>query len=409
MADTTTLIDSRDIDLGYRPRLAADAVLQPVGHGALGWAGGDKTPIVLDAATHTYVQVFDGRTSLAQIVEDVLAVLPDTDPEIDIGLGLVIATQRLGMEGFLEGVAPLPAWRQPSGLYRQLTAWVDPDAAPPAPVPQPDLPAMIEQPESLCADNLLHLDESEFFSVATPGSPVRVSHTFPEVREAMDRVAPERVGPPAGGLFLSAVEGDANRVGRSFFTLFGPQLYRLVVTPDRDRLVRSALRHLSLPLWLHDDAGLWWSRMRTLIGPDGAVLMSPERLGLQAGILRAVERGGFEIVDSMMTAIDPETFEVVVHGTRFDLDRGELGAEDAEPPRRVPIVAQCLGVMEYQPYNPGTPEFFAKAFAVAVEPTPGIDRARLLEGAAHVGGEARRILLTKATPQDVVADLLGTD
>lgn len=403
MADT--LIDSRDIDLEYRPRLADDVVIAPVGHGAVAWAGGDKAPIVLDGATHTYVQLFDGATSLNQIVDDIVAVLDDLDPEIDIGLGLLIATQRLGMEGFLDGVEPLPAWRRPSGLYRQLTAWVD---AEPAPVPIPDLPAMIEKPESVCADNLLHLDESEFFSVRTPGSPVRVSHTFPELREAMDRIAPDRVGPPAGGLFLSAVAGDANRVGRSFYTLYGPQLYRLVVTPDRDRVVRSALRHLSMPLWLHDEPGLWWSRTRTLIGPDGAILMSPERLGLQAGILRAVERAGFEIVDSMMTAIDPATFEVVVHGTRFDLDRGELAADEADPPRRVPIAGQCLGVMEYQPFNPGTPEFFAKAFAVAVEPIAGIDRARLLEAAVHVATEARGILLDKATPQEVVADLLGT-
>lgn len=64
--------------------------------------------------------------------------------------------------------------------------------------------------------------------------------------------------------------------------------------------------------------------------------------------------------------------------------------------------------MEYQPFNPGTPEFFAKAFAVAVEPIAGIDRARLLEAAVHVATETRGILLDKATPQEVVADLLGT-
>jgi hypothetical protein len=209
-------------------------------------------------------------------------------------------------------------------------------------------------------------------------------------------------------LFLSAVAGDEQRVGRAFYTLFGPQLYRLVVTPDRERLVRSALRHLSLPFWLADEPDLWWSRLRALVHPDGgAVLMSAERLGLQSGILRALERAGFEIVDTMMTAIDPATFEVVVHGTRFDLDRGHLGAEAATPARRLPIQGICVGLSEYQPFNPGTPEFFAKAFAVTVEPRPGLDRARLLEGAAHVATATRCTLLAKATPQGVVDDLLG--
>ena len=406
MADTSTLLDSQDIDLTYRPRLAGDAVFQPVGRGALGWAGGDKAPVVLDPALWTYVQVFDGEVSLAQIVEEILSVLPDTDPEVDIGLGLEIATRRLGLEGFLDGVQAAPGWRQPSGLYRQLTDWVDVEDEPITAIP--DLPAMAEgDPDTSCADNLLHLDQSDFFSVRTPGSPVRVSHTFPDLAEAMARLAPERVGPPEGGLFLSAVAGDEARVGRAFYTLYGPQLYRLIVTPDRERAVRAALRHLSLPFWLADDDHLWWSRLRTLIGPDGVVLMSPERLGLQQGILRAVERGGFEIVDSMMTAIDPETFEVVVHGTRFDLDRGARGPDEADAPRRFPIAGICLGVAEYQPFNPGTPEFFAKAFAVSVEPTPAVDRARLLAGAAHVATEGRGILLAKATPQGVVDDLLG--
>ena len=148
--------------------------------------------------------------------------------------------------------------------------------------------------------------------------------------------------------------------------------------------------------------------LRTLVGPDGAVLMSARRLGTQPGLLRALERGGFRVADSLLSAIDPATREVLVHRDRFDPERGELSAAEAGPPERLPLATVALGLLDYAFLHDALIDFFAKALAVAVEPGPHIDRQALLDAAVSLVSSARRVILADQRAPAVVA-ALGTD
>ena len=239
---------------------------------------------------------------------------------------------------------------------------------------------------------------------------MRVSTTVPELRSAVTAAAPELVTDHLeGALIFSATDGDEGRVGRPFFTLFGPEARRLVVTTDRDEFVERSLHHLSLPIWLEERPELWWTGLRALVGPDGAVLISRRRLGEQPGLLRSVQRAGFEVVDSLLTALDPETGEVLILPSRLDPEHGILDADAAGQVRRLPVSTLAFPMVEYSTMLEASPEFFAKALATAVEPTAAVDRQQLLETAAALAGTARRVVLGDGRPADVVRWLRGDD
>jgi hypothetical protein len=382
---------SDTIDLTFRPVRRSTSVVQPIGLGAVAWADGDRPPILLDAASRTLLSIFDGASTLQEIVDDLEAELPDADPEIDLALGVLVTTQRLGLEGFLEGVAPVPSMNRPSAVFKMLTDWRD--------------PGVLDEEVSGSADRTLRIADADLFAVDLPACPVRISSTRPELRALLDRVAPERVVAPDGGLFLSLVEGDEQRVGRPFFTLYGPHLSRLVVSPDLDEVVTRALRHLALPLWVHEEPELWWHHFRTLIDPEGdAVLLSAARLGQQVGLLRALERAGFTVVDSVLTPIDPTTLEVVLLPARFDPDRGEISRDEAGPAARARISTILFSHTD-EDATSLDPEVVTRALARTTERTATVDRSRLLAGMAELASSARCTWLGQATPREVAEEL----
>jgi len=380
------------IDMTSRPLCRRSTVVQPIGTGAVAWADRDRQPILLDAASRTLLTVFDGASTLQDIVDDLEAELPDTGPDIDLALGVLVATQRLGLEGFLEGVAPVPSSARPSAVFELLTNWQD--------------PGVLGDAVSSAADETLGIAEAEVFALSFPGGPVRITSTRPEVGALLRRIAPDRVLTAEGGLFLSLVEGDKRRVGRSFYTLYGPHLSRLVVGPDLEVLLSRALQHLALPMWLPEEPQLWWHQFRTIIGPDGdAILMSANRLGQQVGLQRAIERAGFTVVDSVLTPIDPSTLEALVFPARFDAARGEISRDEAGAPDRFRISTILFSHID-EDVTSLDREIVVRALARRTELTDEVDRGELLAGLAELAQASRSTWLGKATPREIVEELL---
>lgn len=385
-------LTTEELDLRFRPRRAEHVALRPVGAGAVAWAAAERPPRVVDAAGLTLLQLFDGRSSLQEIVDDLAAELADLDPEIDLGLGVLMTTQRFGLEGLLEGVQPVPPPPPARGLYHHLTDWIDPGVA--------------AADVSSRADDTIGLGRAERVGLDFPGSPVRVTSTRPELPDLLRKVAPERVGVDDGVLLLSLVDGGEQRVGRSFFTLYGPYLERLVISADLDEVLQRALNHLALPLWVHEEPTTWWLSCRTLVHPDGtAVLFSSERLGQQVGLQRALEREGLQVVDRVLTALDPATGEVLLHPPRFGMQGVELAREAVGAPRRLRVGHVLLSQTD-QGATDDSSEVVTKVLATATGNAAGLDRDDLLDGLAEVATSARRILLGQATPREVVDVLL---
>jgi len=397
-------VPAAEVDLEFRPRRRDAVALTVTPRGALGWVSQDRAPIVLDRATQLLLELFDGQSSLDEIVADIEAELGPT--QHDIAEGALTAARRLAAEGFLVGVRPDPARRGASILFRQLTDGIAHESAHAAEHGGrvAEMPWDTD-PDLLTQSGPAQLGSPDVFSLDFPASPVRVYTTVPRVREAVEAVATHRLGGTDGALLWAAVDGGASQVGRPLFTLFGTNRTRLVVTADQDTLVVRTLRHLSLPLWLAEQPGLWWTGLRTLVSEDGAVLVSPGRLGVQPGLLRAIERAGYRVVDSVLSAIDPDTHEVLVHQSRFDPTRGELSAVEAGGPERFALVGLALGVFEYAFLHDAGVDFFAKALAVAIEPGPHIDRQRLLDAAVTLAMNARRVVLAGQDVRQVVSAL----
>jgi hypothetical protein len=267
-------------------------------------------------------------------------------------------------------------------------------------------PGVIPDEASSRADDTLGLGRAEVVGIDFPASPVRVSSTRPELTDLLRTVLPDRLHGFDGVLFLALADGDAQRVGRPFFTLYGPNMDRLVMSADLDEVLQRALNHLALPLWVHEERATWWNRHRTVIHPDGtAILVDAERLGQQVGLQRALERAGFAVVDRLLTAIDPDTLEIVLHPPRFGMQGVELGRDAVGDPRRLRI-GSILVSQNDRIVTGDQPEVFTKGLAMATSSADPLDRQQLLAGMAEVATSARRIWLGQATPREVVDVLL---
>jgi hypothetical protein len=392
------------LDLEACPRRVEGLARVAVPDGTLAWVSQDRAPLLLDPATALLLDLFDGGSTLGEIVADIEAEVGPSGH--DVAAGALAATRRLGEEGFLDDVAAAPGRRLASILFRQLTDGLAHEAAHAAEHGGHAAPEPWEvDPDLLVRDRPAELGEPDLLTLDLPSSPLRLYTTVPRIRAAVTSALPARTTTGSGPLLFAATDGGEVTVGRALFTLFGTRGSRLVVTADEEELATRLLRHLSLSVWLAEEPGLWWTSLRTLLGPDGAVLVSSSRLNGQPGFLRAVARAGYEVVDSVLSALDPHTREVVVHPTRFDVDRGELSRAAAGPARRVPLATVALGPTDFALAADDGVGIFAKALAVAIEPGDHVERQAVLEAAAGLAAHAHRVLLVEPAVAAAVASL----
>lgn len=388
-----------ELDLASHPRRRGSVACSVVPGGKVAWVDQDRAPVLLDPAAAVLLQLFDGTASLAEIVADLEAELGPT--EHDLATGTLAMARRLGAEGFLDGVDAEPGRRLPSVLFRQLTDGVAFEAAHAGEHGGRSVPEPWELDERLLGAG----DEAHLATIDLPSSPVRVYTTLPTVRAALTTALGDRLANGPGPLLFAVTEGTTATVGRPLCTLWGTRGAKLAVGTDQARLAERLLRHLSLSCWLAEEPGHWWTGLRTLIGPDGAVLIASSLLDRTPGFGRAAERAGYEVVDSVMSALDPGTGEVLVHPTRFDPVRGEVPRDEAGAVRRLPLSTIAVGPTDYAVMTDDGVALFAKALAVAVEPGPHVECQTLLDRAVALATDAHRVVLGGGPVRAAVAAL----